>query len=190
MKQRWFLVLVAASLWAGITSTAAAQQNRENQAYRLAATLSGTWQGSTPGNSLLMRATSLTTDPGHPYDLFIEIAGRYQEDNVRLQGVMRFDIEGRDVLVTYVPHFDPTVTALSQNAGVFTDREATAACGVNFKPRGDGFIGETLGSACAIAIRGANSKWTVEAEPGSLRLREAKTGETLRFKRAAAAAAN
>ncbi len=155
----------------------------DNQAYRLAAILSGGWQGSTPGNNLQLRATSMTTDPTHPYDLFIEVAGKYQEDNVRLQGVMRFDIEGRDVLVTYVPHFDTTVTALSQNAGVFTDREATAACGVNFKPRGDGFIGETLGSACALAIRGANSKWTVEAEPGTLRLRDAKTGETLRFKR-------
>ena len=183
MKKRWFPVFLAAAALALSSSSPAGAQALENQAYRLAAILSGTWQGSTPGNALQLRMTSLTTDPSHPYDLFVEVAGKYQEDNVRLQGVMRFDIEGRDVLVTYVPHFDPNVTALSQNVGVFTDREASSACGVNFKQRGDGFTSETLGSACAIAIRGATSKWTVEAEPGSLRLREVASGETLRFKR-------
>lgn len=155
----------------------------ENQAYRLAAILSGSFQGSTPGNNLLITNRSFTTDPTHPYDLFVQVSGKYQDDPVRLQGVMRFDIEGRDVLITYVPHFDPAVSALSTDADRFTDREASAACGVNMKQRGDGFAGETLGSACALAIRGANSKWTIEIEPGSLRLREAKTGETLRFKR-------
>ena len=157
----------------------------ENQAYRLAAILSGSFQGTTPGNNLLIQAQSFTTDPGHPYDLFIQVSGKYQDDNVRLQGVMRFDVEGRDVLITYVPHFDPTVSALSPNADRFTDQEASAACGVNMKQKGDGFAGETLGSGCALAIRGANSKWTIEVEPGSLRLRDAKTGETLRFRRAA-----
>jgi hypothetical protein len=178
MRQRSFPILVVAALLA--TSPAPAQ---ENQAYRLAAILSGNFKGSTPGNDLLITTQSFTADPGHPYDLFVSIAGKYQNDNVRLQGVMRFDIEGRDVLVTYVPHFDPTITALSPNAAQFTDREATAACGVNMKQRGDGFIAETLGSSCALAIRGANSKWTIEVEPGSIRLRDAKSGETLRFKK-------
>lgn len=173
-------VLFLAALLAAPAARAA-----ENPAYSLASILSGTWQGSTPGNNLLIVTRSFTTDPQHPYDLFVQISGRYQEDNVRLQGVMRFDVEGRDVLITYVPHFDPAVTALSPNAGQFTDREATSACGLNMKPRGDGFAGETLGSACAVAIRGAVAKWTIEAEPGSLRLRDAKSGETLRFKRAA-----
>jgi hypothetical protein len=178
MKQRSILFLAAAGfLLAAVTPAA------ENPAYRLAAIFSGTWQGTTPGNTLRLNATSITTDPGHPYDLYFDIAGKYQEDNIRLQGVMRFDPEGIDVLVTYVPHFDPTVTALSANATTFTDQEARSACGVNFKPRGDGFTSETLGSSCALAIRGATSKWTVEAEPGSLRLREAQSGETLRFKR-------
>ena len=178
MKYRSILC-IAAVLLAASSAPAA-----DNQAYRLAAILSGSFQGSTPGNNLLVKAQSFTTDPGHPYDLFIQVSGKYQDDNVRLQGVMRFDIEGRDVLITYVPHFDPTVTALSPNADNFTDREASAACGVNMKPRGDGFTGETLGSGCALAIRGATSKWTIEIEPGSLRLRNAKTGETLRFRRA------
>lgn len=178
MKQRSIFCIAAALLVASVASAL------ENQAYRLAAILSGSFQGSTPGNNLLIKNQSFTTDPAHPYDLFVQVSGKYQDDNVRLQGVMRFDIEGRDVLITYVPHFDPTVTALSSNADRFNDQEASAACGVNIKQRGDGFAGETLGSACALAIRGANSKWTIEIEPGTLRLRDAKTGETLRFKRA------
>jgi hypothetical protein len=178
MKRHSILVLLAAALFA----SAATAQTR-NPAYDLAAILSGNFQGSTPGNNLTVATQAFTSDPGHPYDLFVQVSGKYQNDNVRLQGVMRFDVEGRDVLVTYVPHFDPTVTALSSNAGSFTEREASAACGVNMKPRGDGFGGETLGSSCALAIRGATSKWTIEVEPGSLRLRDAKTGETLRFKR-------
>ena len=108
MKQRSVSFLLAA---AGLLF-AAASPAIENPAYRLAAIFSGTWQGTTPGNTLRLNATSLTTDPAHPYDLYFDIAGKYQADNVRLQGVMRFDPSGNDVLVTYVPHFDPTFSAL------------------------------------------------------------------------------
>ncbi len=176
--KKWALLILAATTLAPRQAAAA-----EIPSYTLAAILSGIWHGSTPGNNLQIATYPFTADPGHPYDLFVQIAGKYQSDNVRLQGVMRFDAEGSDVLLTYIPHFDPTITALSPQSAQFTDREATAACGLNMSARGDGFLGETLGSACALAIRGANSKWTIEAEPGSLRLRDAKTGETLRFKK-------
>ena len=58
-----------------------------------------------------------------------------------------------------------------------------AACGLTLLPRGDGFAGETPGSTCAAALRGVIGKWTVELEPGSIRLRDVKSGETLRFNR-------
>ncbi len=177
MKQR-IPILVAALLLAATASHAL-----ENQSYRLAAILSGGFQGSTPGNELVLSSQPFTADPGHPYDLFLSIRGKYQEESVALQGILRFDLEGAAVIVTYVPHFDPTITALSPQVDSFTDREATAACGMNFKQRGDGFTSETLGSSCALAVRGATSKWTIEVEPGTIRLRDAKTGETLRFKK-------
>jgi hypothetical protein len=44
-------------------------------------------------------------------------------------------------------------------------------------------VGETPGSTCALAMRGAIGKWTIEIEPGSIRIREVKSGETLRFTR-------
>ncbi|HTO87168.1 MAG TPA: hypothetical protein VMR54_06515 [Thermoanaerobaculia bacterium] len=173
------LVILAAALLVASAVPVSAQ----NPAYTLEAILSGTFQGSTPGNNLLLSTQPFTADPDHPYDLFLTISGKYQEENVRLQGVLRLDHEGADVLLTYVPHFDLSVTAFSSNAANFTDREASSACTLNMRARGDGFAGETLGSSCALAIRGATSKWTIETEPGSIRLREAKTGETLRFKR-------
>jgi hypothetical protein len=76
-----------------------------------------------------------------------------------------------------------TVTALSPNAARFTDEEAGAACGLSIDPRGDGFAGETSDASCTFALRGARGKWSVEVEPGSIRLRETTTGETLRFQR-------
>lgn len=175
---RSFVILAAVLLVASAVPVSA-----QNPAYTLEAILSGTFQGSTPGNNLLLSTQPFTADPDHPYDLFLTISGKYQEESVRLQGVLRLDHEGADVLLTYVPHFDLSVTALSSNAANFTDREASSACTLNMRARGDGFAGETLGSSCALAIRGATSKWTIETEPGSIRLREAKTGETLRFKR-------
>jgi hypothetical protein len=166
-----------------VLAASAVPVSAQNPAYTLEAILSGTFQGSTPGNNLLLSTQPFTADPDHPYDLFLTISGKYQEESVRLQGVLRLDHEGADVLLTYVPHFDLSVTAFSSNAANFTDREASSACTMNMRARGDGFAGETLGSSCALAIRGATSKWTIETEPGSIRLRDAKTGETLRFKR-------
>jgi hypothetical protein len=83
----------------------------------------------------------------------------------------------------YIPHFDPTVSALSTNVARFTDEEANAACGLVMDPKGDGFAGETVGSTCARAIRGAIGKWTIEVDPATIRIRNVKTGETLRFKK-------
>lgn len=54
---------------------------------------------------------------------------------------------------------------------------------MDFEPFGDGFLGETLGNRCAFAIRGAVGKWEVFLEPGALRLRREKTGETLRCRK-------
>lgn len=157
----------------------------EDPSSNLSNILSGTFQGSTPGNDLRLTMRSLTTDPAHQFDLFVQVSGTYQEANVRQQGVLRLENHGSTVSLSYIPHFDPAVSALSPQAGRFTQREADAACGVSMKPRGDGFVGETLGSSCAIALRGAISKWTIEVEPGSIRLRDAKSGETLRFRRLA-----
>lgn len=171
-------VLVAASLLVPGPLLAS-----DNQAYELASQLSGTFQGSSPGNELRVDLRSILTDPQHPYDLFLEVSGKYQGEIVRRQGLLRLETQGRDIYVGYVPHFEATVTSLSPEATRFTESEANAACSFNMKPRGDGFAGETVGATCAFAMRGVTGKWSIEVEPVSIRIRETKTGETLRFKR-------
>jgi hypothetical protein len=170
-------VLLAATFPLGAAGSGA------NQAYEFSAMLSGMWQGSTPGNELQLQIRSATTDPSHLYDLYVQTSGKYQGQNVRQQGLIRLEPQGRSVYFGYIPHFDPTVSALSTDVGRFTDEEANAACGLVLDPRGDGFAGETVGSTCARAIRGALGKWTIEVEPGSIRIRSVKSGETLRFKK-------
>lgn len=154
-----------------------------NQAYELSSMLSGTFQGSTPGNDLRLTIRSATTDPSHLYDLYVQVSGKYQSSNVRQQGLIRLESQGNGVYVGYIPHFDPTVSALSANVARFSESEANAACGLVVESKGDGFMGETVGSTCARAIRGALGKWSIEVEPGSMRIRNVKSGETLRFKR-------
>ncbi len=167
----------------GILGAALPVAAADNPAAAAAAILSGTFRGSTPGNELRLDLRSIATDPQHLYDHFFECTGKYQGANVRRQGVIRLETQGRDVYLNYIPHFDATVTSLSPQATRFTESEANAACGLTLSPRGDGFAGETPGAGCAQAMRGALGKWTVEIEPGSFRVREVKSGETLRFKR-------
>jgi hypothetical protein len=172
--------LALALLVAGLPSGATASTN---PVLDLAQILSGTFQGTTPGNELRLDLRPVTTDSEHPYDLFLEVVGKYQGQNIRRQGVVRMETAGKDVYFGYIPHFDATVTAMSTDATRFTPSETNAACGFHLKPVGDGFTGETSGSSCAVALRGVVGKWTVELEPAGIRLRSAESGETLRFRR-------
>lgn len=181
MKKKAFIGLAVLIAMAAVPLSAATQ----NQVFDLSSMLSGTWEGSTPGNGLRLVIRSVTTDPSHPYDLFLSVSGKFQETNVRQQGLIRLESQGKSVYFGYTPHFDATVTSLSPGAGRFTESEVNATCGFHMKPEGDGFSGETTGSSCAVAMRGATGKWSIQIEPGSIRLQDTKTQETLRFKRVA-----
>ena len=177
MKKVYWVVILAASIGASRLMA----QSGYDQALETAKILSGTFRGSTPGNDMRLDFRPVATDPQHPADLFMEVTGKYLGDDVRRQGVLRFETQGRSVYIGYVPHFDPLVTAMSSDATRFTSDEAAAACGFTLERRGDGYAGETSGT-CAFALRSNIGKWSVELEPGSLRLRDVKTGETLRFR--------
>jgi hypothetical protein len=183
MKMASRVAILAAALLAATLPMSAQKGSSANQAYELSAMLSGTWDGSTPGNELKLQIRSTTTDPSHLYDLYVQTSGKYQGENLRLQGLIRLESQGKSVYVGYIPHFDPTITGLSADVARFTDEEASAACGLVVSPKGDGFGGETVGSTCARAIRGALGKWTIEVDPTMIRIRNVKTGETLRFKK-------
>ena len=175
--------IAAIALIASLAGIGAASAADSSPVASIATILSGTFQGSTPGNELRLDLRSIPTDAEHPYDLFLEVSGKYQGQSVRRQGLLRLETQGSGVYLGYIPHFDATVTALSGRATQFTESEANAACGISMNAAGDGFAGETPASGCAIALRGVLGKWTLELEPGSIRVREVKSGETLRFKR-------
>jgi hypothetical protein len=175
-----FLGLILLATSAG--APAPVQAATKDRIFTIANILQGRFEGVTPGNQLVLDLSTVTIDPSHPFDIFVQVSGRFQNDNVRQQGVIRLESQGEDIYFTYIPHFNPAVTVLSNDVGQFTERELTSACSFVMKPEGDGFGGETLGiAACAQAMRGAIGKWSVELEPGSIRVRSVETGETLRF---------
>jgi hypothetical protein len=149
-----------------------------------AAMFVGRWEGVTPGNKLVADVQSAPIRLTHPYDLFLEVSGTFDDVNIRQQGYVHLTAQGRGVFMGYIPHFDPTVSALSPRAGRFSSSEANAACSLNLEPRGDGYYGETQGTTCAFAIRGAVGTWSLQVEPGQLVVRSTASGETLRFRRA------
>jgi hypothetical protein len=160
------------------------RSSKDSRIYEISAMMSGTFEGATPGNHLQLRLSPVALEPARPYDLFLSVMGTFEKDNVYQQGVIRFETQGDDVYFTYIPHFNPQVTSLSNDAGRFTERELSSACSFVMNPKGDGFAGNTLGSAtCALAMRGAVGKWSVETEPGMIRVRNVDSGETLRWKR-------
>ena len=149
-----------------------------------ASMMAGRWEGVTPGNRLHADIEGAGFHSlRHPYDLFLEVSGSFDEDNVREQGFMHLESQGRGVYLGYIPHFDPTVSALSPRATRFSASEANAACALYMEPQGDGFFGEVQGTTCAFAIRGAIGKWSLRVEPGTLVVQSVSSVETLRFRR-------
>lgn len=184
MKRNFAFALAAV---ASLAASALAQGNTDSPIYQISSMLSGAYEGVTPGNHLILNLSPVTLEPARPYDLFLAVNGTFEKDNVVQQGVIRLETQGKDVYFTYIPHFNPLVTSLSNDAGRFTERELSSACSFVMNPKGDGFTGETLGTTtCALAMRGAIGKWTVDVEPGSLRVRNNDSGETLRFRKAGA----
>jgi hypothetical protein len=147
--------------------------------------LTGTFQGTTPGNNLTaVIIGNSSPNVGSIYNLSMRVTGSYRDGGVREQGVIRLENQGRTVSLQYIPHFDPAAGTLTTDALRFTPRELESACNFDVKARGDGYFGETVGTTtCARAIHGAIGKWSFEVEPGSIRIRNSESGETLRFKR-------
>jgi hypothetical protein len=180
------LTMTACSTGSPGTGTTAAPGAREASGRTslpdLVSMLSGRFRGTTPGNGLSLDLNTVDARAGTRFDLFLTAMGRYRDRNVRRAGLLRLSTQGRDIHAAYIPHFDPTVSALSSAATRFTEDELRAACDFYFAPAGDGYFAETRGStSCAQAMPGAVGKWTIEVEPGAIRVRNAESGETMRF---------
>lgn len=178
------LLLVAAGC-ATAPAPGGGERSSQNPQADLAAMLSGRFAGITPGNGLTLNIQNVPIRSlSHPYDLFLEVSGKYQDSNVHQDGYLHLSPQGRNVFVGYIPHFDPSVSPLSPDAARFSATESQAACSLSFEPSGDGYVGEAGESnTCAFAMRGAVGKWEIRVEPGSVAVRNEISGETLRFRR-------
>jgi hypothetical protein len=178
--------LFAGGAWLAAAQTGAKPERRETRGANVldvANMLSGSWKGSTPGNELNASVLGTGfTGSSLTYNLSTTVIGKYRDTNVWLQGVIHLENQGRDVFIAYIPHFNPAAGNIGLQALRFTRQELDSACSFYLSPAGDGYEGDTRGSVtCARAIRGAVGKWSLQIEPGSIRLRSAQSGETLRF---------
>ncbi|MGH9316821.1 MAG: hypothetical protein ACRD1P_06925, partial [Thermoanaerobaculia bacterium] len=89
---------LAATFFASVLAAALPQTARAgDHAIDLASLLSGTFTGSTPNNHLRLAFTTITTDPLHRFDLFLEVSGKFEQTNVRQLGVIRLETQGNGI---------------------------------------------------------------------------------------------
>jgi hypothetical protein len=144
----------------------------------------GNYTGVTPGNHLLLQINPVNFAFAQEYDYFLTISGTFEKTNIRQQGLIKIQAQGDSIYLGYIPHFDPAITGVSPGINRFNSDELDSACGTYLYIVGDGFGGQTRPSDCIRAIRGAAGRsWNVEIEPNRITLKDAKTGETLRFEK-------
>ncbi|HKV07286.1 MAG TPA: hypothetical protein VJ725_04045 [Thermoanaerobaculia bacterium] len=178
-SSRFFLTCLAAALFTfagcasgdrtGTNGNAGGNRTGATSAWSVASLISGTYQAE--GSDLRLDIRGADTPVGSEgINLFATAAGRYGERNVREQGVVHIENQAGDVLLAYIPRFDPTITALSPGATDVTASEVRAACTVYLGRSGQGYSGRTSGTtSCAQAIGGAVGDWAVEVQPGMIR---------------------
>ena len=133
----------------------------------IARQLTGYYEGVGPANHLKM-----TIQPGRPvvnvpntYQFDVAILGKYEKTNVSLRGNLAVQREADGVRIAW-------------------KRDDGQGCDTHLRPEGDGFEGRTLEGACQSAFQNpVLGSWSFHTEPGSIVVREVRTGETLRFRR-------
>jgi hypothetical protein len=137
----------------------------------LAAMLSGRFQAEGQGNDATLDIGSTGGLSGRVFNLFASTRGQIDGRAVSEQGVIHLEYEGRDVAVSYIPHFDPTKSELSQDAASFSASELRSACTFYLVPWESGWAGQTSGSAtCVRALGGGAGTWRFEVQPDTIRV--------------------
>jgi hypothetical protein len=135
----------------------------------LAGQLQGWYEGvAGPGNRLRILVQPAGPTGHFAFAFEVTIQGRYDKSNVSIHGALFLEREGEAVR--------------------FRWQTAHGGCDLPLRRAGDGFEGETLPGACLTAFQNpVPAKWKFEIEPGgTIRLKSAETGETLRFRKISA----
>jgi hypothetical protein len=144
---------------------AVAARSEQDPAAEAADLLRGAWEGSSPGNTLLLNIRPGPPQPNeHAYTLEVTILGKKGGTNVNIEGGLRFQREGSSVRLWWA--------------------SARGGCDIPLAPAGDGFQGEAMPGVCATAFQQpVVGKWLLDFDGVNLKLSRADTGETLRFRK-------
>jgi hypothetical protein len=97
--------------------------------------------------------------------LNVTVQGTYNGNNVRFDGFLRLEPQGDSARLIWL-------------------MRRGNDCQVDIHPEGDGFVGVSLPAMCQTAFQNPTpGKWEFQIEPGSFRLRNVESGETLRFRK-------
>jgi hypothetical protein len=155
----------------------------------LASMLAGRYQAE--GTGLHLDITTTGTPLGEGVNLFATLTGEHDGQNVREQALVNLRNDAGDILVTIVPEFDPTASALAPGGIETSQLELNSACTVYLEPVRQGYEGTTSGSgACIRAVQGALGQWTIEVQDDTIRLSSLRDRQqTLVFREAETRAA-
>jgi hypothetical protein len=97
--------------------------------------------------------------------LTVTVQGTYNGNNVQFDGFLRLEPQGNSARLIWL-------------------MRRGNDCQVDIHPEGDGFVGVSLPANCQTAFQNPTpGKWEFQTEPGSFRLRNVESGETLRFRK-------
>lgn len=145
-----------------------------------ASLLSGRFEGAGAGNDLALELQRLRDPRVSSVTLLVTVSGVYKGVSFERSDRLRVSSLGTSLEGSYRPDVDPNVERLASPVKRSGKDRNRRVCSVPFKPKGDGFIAET---SCGDLFPGGNGRWTIELQPGTIRLRSLASSETLEFSR-------
>jgi hypothetical protein len=174
------VALLAGAFGVVRASPSAAAFAASGPASSVASLLSGTYRLKDDDTDVQLQLASIG-GTGSTVDILATASGTDKGKDVHLQAVLRLASEGPDVETTVIPRSTP-VTESSPDVTRFSETELQAACTLYLKPRGNGWAGETQGTATCVT--GAAGKWQVDINPGSIRFTNPETKQVVVFHKA------
>lgn len=155
----------------------------------LADVLSGTLQGSSPGNDLTIVSSHAATATPQLAKLDVRVTGTYQGDAVLLRGIWRISDQGGVVWLVFIPGVDSSEAARRFSDSTFSPTDLAAGCWAVLMPRGRAFEGairtfpNCRDAIQAGAVQSVEKNWSVRFGEDGVRFHDSETDETLSFAR-------
>lgn len=161
------------------------QQDREGRARHVSLVaalflLSGRFEGIGAGNDLVLDLQRLRDPRMSSGTLLVTVSGAYKGVPFERSDLLRVRSHGSSPEASYHPDVDPKAARLAKAGKRLGNARHRQACSMLFKPKGEGFIAE---APCGEFFPGGKDRWTMELQPGTIRLRSLASNEMLEFSR-------